>query len=64
MVVVEEDKFYITNSLWSLGWIGWMLELYGRVHWGDVVYFDGNKGHIVADGLLFTGGINISPDKK
>lgn len=60
VVVGEDDQFYLTNFLYS----GNKLEMIFRLHWGTIVFFDGQKSRFVADNLLVPNGIAASRDGK
>ncbi|HEY1053553.1 MAG TPA: SMP-30/gluconolactonase/LRE family protein [Emticicia sp.] len=64
IVGVGERQFYLTNdhdekkSSWRA-----KKDLL-QIPMGNVCYFDGNKAGIVADGILYANGINVSQDGK
>ncbi|ELU08791.1 hypothetical protein CAPTEDRAFT_193248 [Capitella teleta] len=62
LVVVGENRFYYTNYLSKQLPEG--IQTFGRVAWGSIGYFDGQKTSLVHENLLLPNGINISPDLK
>ena len=66
LIAIGPRSFYITNFIAfcrvSSAAIG--LEYFFKIKSGNVVFFDGEKGRIVANGLAMSNGINISPDGK
>jgi len=65
VVAVGPRQFYVTNYLrHHAGENKIYAELFLPLAYSSVVYFDGEKGKLVADGLTGANGINISPDKK
>jgi arylesterase/paraoxonase len=55
LVVVDEDKFYVTNSQYVHRYP--LLETVLRFHWGSIAYYDGHSARIIVDGLLMPNGI-------
>ena len=56
------DQFFVTNSSTSTTALGHALEMLALVPRGNVLYFDGNVFRVVANGLGFASGIQLSPD--
>lgn len=61
---VGRDKFYATNDHGFLTFNGQLLEDFLQLSRAYVLYFDGEKFRVVAEGLSYANGINISPDGK
>jgi arylesterase/paraoxonase len=63
LVAVGPRQFYATNDRYYRD-PGLMatLEGYLQLPFASVSYFDGSAGRIVAGGLVFTNGINVTPD--
>jgi arylesterase/paraoxonase len=62
IVAVGEDLFYVTrdhgyNSDW-----GKRLEEYLQLKASSVIYYDGEQFRVVAEGLAYANGVNVSPD--
>ncbi|KAI0243095.1 hypothetical protein LSAT2_008615 [Lamellibrachia satsuma] len=55
-----EDSFYFTNYYKS----EFRVEFLRRLSFGNVVFYDGSRGHIVLAGCNTPTGINTSPDGK
>ena len=62
VVGVGPRQFYATNDRrYDSGFMA-PIELYFALPLTDVVFFDGAKGSIVAKGLRYANGVNVSPD--
>jgi arylesterase/paraoxonase len=59
---VGEDRFYVTNDHGSGPGLGRTLEDYLRLGRANVLYFDGQRFSVVADGLRYANGIAVSSD--
>ena len=66
LVAIGPRSFYITNFLafCKVNSVAVVFEYFLKMKSGNVVFFDGEKGRIVASGLAMSNGINISPDGK
>ena len=64
VVAVGPRQFYATNYLRNKHGSMATVEVLLSLPLTSVVYFDGEAGQTVADGLAFANGINLSPDKK
>lgn len=65
LVVVGDDKFYVTNWFTMKSPIMRQLEaILFVLPLQNVVYFDGKAGTVVLSGKYGANGINASPDKK
>lgn len=64
VVAVDEKRFYFTNDHGSHTRIGRKLEDYLQLKKSNVIYFDGEKYSIAADGIAYANGINMSRDGK
>ncbi|PRQ03770.1 SMP-30/gluconolactonase/LRE family protein [Enhygromyxa salina] len=59
---VDAERFYVTNDHLATSKLGHKLEDYGRLARGHVLYWDGDAFSVVADGILFANGIDVSRD--
>ena len=64
VVATSDDHFYVTNWFYSRSHWGRRLERHLGFAWGQIVHFDGVRGHQMAAGLSKPAGINMSPDGK
>ncbi|XP_035658357.1 serum paraoxonase/arylesterase 2-like [Branchiostoma floridae] len=64
IVATGPDSFYATNDKYSTGLYSKMAETWLLLPWSNVVYYSGGEAIIVADGLLYANGVNLSPDGK
>ncbi|GIV33286.1 MAG: arylesterase [Chitinophagales bacterium] len=64
ITAVDEDKFYCTNDHGSAGKVSKMLEDYLQLQRSHVVYYDGKQLRVVAKGIGFSNGIQVSKDGK
>jgi arylesterase/paraoxonase len=64
VAAIDRDRFYATNDHTSRTGLGLWLENFVMLPRADVVYFDGASFRIVASGLHFANGINMSPDRS
>ena len=64
VVAVGPRQFYATNFLRNKHGNMAIAEILLALPLTTVVYFDGETGRTVADGLAFANGINLSPDQK
>lgn len=62
LVAVGERQFYASNDRGFVGGIMEPLEAYFGLPASSVSYFDGESGHIVARGLIYANGVNVSAD--
>ncbi len=59
---VSADAFYATNDHGNV--ISQAIQDFLLLDRANVVYFDGTKARVVADGLSFANGVNVSPDGR
>ena len=59
IVLIDEHKFYFTNDHKYTKGIGRFLEDYAGLSFSNVVYFDGENYHEVANGIAYANGINL-----
>eukprot|EP00058_Branchiostoma_floridae_P027980 XP_002613471.1 hypothetical protein BRAFLDRAFT_208249 [Branchiostoma floridae] len=64
IVATGPESFYATNDKYSTGLYGRMAETWLLIAWSNVVYYSGGEATIVADGLLYANGVNLSPEGK
>ena len=64
VIAIDHERFYFTNDLGSASGFRRTLEGYLRLPWSNVVYFDAEVFQVVADGLTYANGINLSPDGR
>jgi len=64
IVLIDENRFYFTNDHKYTHGIGRLLEDYAGISVANVVYFDGENYHEVADGIAYANGINIDPNRN
>lgn len=62
LVLLDENRFYITNDHGYASGMGRLLEDYGNLAVSSVLYFDGHQFSAAAEGISFANGINI--DRK
>jgi arylesterase / paraoxonase len=62
VIAIDHERFYFTNDHGSRPGLRRSLETYLRLPWSNVVYFDGEHLEVVAEGLSYANGINLSPD--
>ncbi len=69
VIPISNTQFYVTNDMKNIlatfsSYFRTTAAVLGWSTSGNVVFYDGAKFHVVADGLRLANGINISPDKK
>ncbi|XP_072032914.1 serum paraoxonase/arylesterase 2-like [Amphiura filiformis] len=65
IVATSSATFYGTNDCtYSQSNLRWRVEAFLQTHFGNVVYYDGEKARVVASGYVLPNGINISPDGR
>jgi arylesterase / paraoxonase len=65
LVAVDAKRFYVTNDLnRDFGTLGGKLEVFLRLPYSDVVYYDGERARAVADNIAYPNGINASRDGR
>lgn len=64
VVGVGPRQFYATNDLVNHDGLGLYAEVLLSLPLTTAVYFDGESGRVVQDGLAFANGINVSPDGR
>ncbi|MEW5723231.1 MAG: SMP-30/gluconolactonase/LRE family protein [Thermodesulfobacteriota bacterium] len=62
VIPVGPDRFYVTNDHGSTSKPGRTLEEYLQLARAQVLYFDGQNFSLVAGGLAYANGVNLSPD--
>lgn len=62
VVAVGPEQFYVSNDIVHDGGLLQIIEIYLAASWSSVAYFDGENGRLVAKGLAYANGINVSPD--
>jgi arylesterase/paraoxonase len=64
VAAVGRDRFYVTNDhRYPEGFMR-AVEEFGRLAVSNVVYFDGSRFSVAADGIAYANGINLSPDQR
>ena len=64
VIPVGPRAFYVTNDHGNRSELGRVVEEYLQLDRSLVLYYDGNDFRIVAEGLAYSNGINLSPDGK
>ncbi|GAA4278191.1 SMP-30/gluconolactonase/LRE family protein [Aquimarina mytili] len=64
IVLIDENKFYVTNDHGYTKGIGKFFEEYGGLSVSNVVYFDGEKFTEAAKGIAYANGINFDPKRN
>ena len=64
VIPVGPGAFYVTNDHGNTSELGRAVEEYLQLARSLVLYYDGNDFRIVAEGLAYANGINLSPDGK
>ena len=65
LVVVAEDQFFVSNDHGNPRHTVWeVLEDYLGLPLSSVTYFDGQKGHLVIEGLRMANGVALSADQQ
>lgn len=64
VVAVGENRFYVTNDHGNTTPLGQQVENYLMLPRANVLYYDGQVFHEVANGLVFANGIAISSDGR
>ncbi|XP_019624272.1 PREDICTED: serum paraoxonase/arylesterase 1-like [Branchiostoma belcheri] len=64
VVATGPETFYATNDKYTTGLYSRMAETWLLLPWSNVVYYSDGEAAIVADGLMYANGINISPDGR
>ena len=62
LVMLDQNRFYVTNDHGSATYNGKMIEDYLRLSKANVLVYDGQNFSLVADGLSYANGINMSLD--
>ena len=60
LVLLDEDRFYVTNDHGARTSFGKMSEEYLQLSLGNILFYDGEKFHIAMEGLSYPNGINKS----
>jgi len=64
IVLIDEHKFYFTNDHKYTKGIGRLMEDYAGLSLSNVVYFDGENYHEVANGIAYANGINFDTKRN
>ena len=64
VIPVGPRAFYVTNDHGNRSELGRVVEEYLQLARALVLYYDGDDFRIVAEGLAYSNGINLSPDGK
>lgn len=64
LVAIGENKFYVTNDHGYKKGLMRVMEDYCRLPKSYVLFYDGNDFNVVASGLRYANGINVSGDGK
>lgn len=62
LIAVDANRFYLTNDHGNRSDFGRALEEYLQLSRSFVLYYDGSRFRVVAEGLAYANGINISAD--
>jgi len=63
-VLLDEERFYVTNDHGYEEGFGRLVEEYGNLAVSNVLYFDGQDYSEAAGGISFANGINIDREKN
>jgi arylesterase/paraoxonase len=64
IVLLDEERYYVTNDHGYEHGIGRLVEEYGNLAISNVLYCDGVEHHIAADGISFANGINYDVERN
>lgn len=64
IVLLDENRFYVTNDHGNAGGFGRLLEDYANLAISNVLYFDGQQFTQAAKGISFANGINIDRERN
>ena len=64
IVLIDENRFYVTNDHGYEHGIGRLVEEYGNLAISNVVYFNGQDYSEAAGGISFANGINFDRERK
>jgi len=64
LALVEEDKFYISNFIYSLNPLMVKVEGISQQPWGNILYFNGSGFQEAATDLISPNGVVLSKDKR
>ena len=64
LALVEEDKFYISNFIYSKTPVMFQVETMIPLAWGSLLFFNGTGFRNVAPGLVVPNGVTLSKDKR
>ncbi|MCF8276246.1 MAG: SMP-30/gluconolactonase/LRE family protein [Flavobacteriales bacterium] len=64
VVLLDENRFYVTNDHGNAHGFGRLLEDYGNWAASNVLYFDGQQFTEAAEGISFANGINFDPKRN
>ncbi len=62
IVAVGSDKFYVSNDHRYTAGLGQVLENYLKLKLSNLVYYNGSSFIVVASGIGYANGINVSAD--
>jgi len=64
LVMLDENRFYVTNDHGYPTGLGRIVEDYGNLAISNVTYYDGNNFTEVADGISYANGINVDRERQ
>lgn len=64
LVLLDENRFYVTNDHGYVGGIGKLVEEYGNLAVSNVVYYDGENYSEATSGIAYANGINFDPSRN
>lgn len=64
IVLIDENRFYVTNDHGNAHGFGRLLEDYGNLAISNVLYFDGQQFNEAAEGISFANGINVDAERN
>jgi arylesterase/paraoxonase len=64
VAAVGRNRLYVTNDHGYPEGFMRVIEEFGRLAASNVVYFDGSRFSVAADGIAYANGINLSPDGR
>lgn len=64
IVLLDENRFYVTNDHGFEEGFGRLVEDYGNLAISNVLYYDGQDFSVAADGISFANGINIDRNRN
>ena len=64
IVLLDQNRFYVTNDHGYEHGIGRLIEEYGNLAIANVLYFDGQDYSVAATGISFANGINMDRERN